>query len=774
MVKSAQALAGLIVCRDTTGALSTPTVGPTGTLYVDGVSNAASVTITGTNPYKWAVTLPTLTVGQSVQVYITATIATIATAAIVFEDIGDTALASDNAATLGAAGAGLTSIPNSAGVTSLLTALVPVVGAQVNDAGASTTVFITNLASAVTDFYKGMAVVFTSGALAGQLGQVKTYNGSTKAVTVQSPLTSAPANNVYFDVVSVAASRKFSDFLGALDATGRSNVGLWLDNVPAGLTATGKFLQVALERWLTDDAAGTPAALSASGKFLQVMLEKWLTDDAAGTPLALTAVNLVQADAIKEAGAVPNNLAQTQIISDAVPFVGANIGSILTAVNNLNNLSALANLFAPSQLVRPASGSIAYPFTFIVKDSEGHPVDVDTNTVTLTAKNAAGTDRSANLSAVTHSGTGEYTFTYTVHSIDADEGLAVTASGTVQSAVRKAYANGDISDAESLAALADIQARLPAALTVAGNLKVDVEEWRATVPDILSSGKIPSDVKLWLTSAPDALSSGKIPADVKLWLASAPAILTTNGFVQTTVMRWLTDNAAGTPLSLTAAWLLQVNAVVGGATPQQIWDALLTALTTPGSIGKLLADDIDAKVTSRSTLTAQQVWDALLTVLTTPGSIGELLSQFVFTIPGQVDANAITGGSGLTAQQVWDELLMNMTMPNSAGELLANIISLMNTALSLAHGAGLWGGAMGTGSMLYVPDRATDPAHNPLDGVYTWATTDLANPAIGIKAAGYTDNFGMITPGFMLDPGLYAIWRQLGGYVFPMPELVTV
>jgi hypothetical protein len=94
-VKSAQALAGLIVCKDTTGALSTPTVGPVGTLYVNGASNAASVSFTGSNPYKWAVTLPALTAGDSVSVYITATIAAIATASIVFEDTSDTKRVSD-------------------------------------------------------------------------------------------------------------------------------------------------------------------------------------------------------------------------------------------------------------------------------------------------------------------------------------------------------------------------------------------------------------------------------------------------------------------------------------------------------------------------------------------------------------------------------------------------------------------------------------------------------------------------------------------------------
>ena len=43
-----------------------------------------------------------------------------------------------------------------------------------------------------------------------------------------------------------------------------------------------------------------------------------------------------------------------------------------------------------------------------------------------------------------------------------------------------------------------------------------------------------------------------------------------------------------------------------------------------------------------------------------------------------------------------------------------------------------------------------------------------------IPAAAYTNALGVITPGFMLDPGPYAVWRQRGGDTFINPQLVTV
>ena len=113
-LKSGQEWAGLIVCKDDTGALSTPSVGPVGALYVNGTVNAASVTISGSNPYKWTVTLPALTAGDLVSMYVTATIDSVATAEVVAEDVADTYRTSDIEALvddIGTAGAGLTAIP---------------------------------------------------------------------------------------------------------------------------------------------------------------------------------------------------------------------------------------------------------------------------------------------------------------------------------------------------------------------------------------------------------------------------------------------------------------------------------------------------------------------------------------------------------------------------------------------------------------------------------------------------------------------------------------
>lgn len=97
--------------------------------------------------------------------------------------------------------------------------------------------------------------------------------------------------------------------------------------------------------------------------------------------------------------------------------------------------------------------------------------------------------------------------------------------------------------------------------------------------------------------------------------------------------------------SVTAGVTLAASAV------QAIWDALTSALLTAGSIGKLLVDNINATISSRlasasislsggavtvgtnndktgyglSAAAVQAIWDALTSALTTVGSIGKLL-----------------------------------------------------------------------------------------------------------------------------------------------------
>ena len=75
---------------------------------------------------------------------------------------------------------------------------------KVNDAGASTTSFITDLASATTDFYKRSLLLMITGTLAGSgPSKVTAFNGSTKLITLNASdaLPASPANGEIFYLI---------------------------------------------------------------------------------------------------------------------------------------------------------------------------------------------------------------------------------------------------------------------------------------------------------------------------------------------------------------------------------------------------------------------------------------------------------------------------------------------------------------------------------------------------------------------------------------------
>lgn len=110
----------------------------------------------------------------------------------------------------------------------------------VNDAGASTTVFIIDSgASSVDDFYKEQTFTFTDGALAGQSRIVFGYTGASRTVTFDEALTSAPANGVGI-LISADHVHAITEITADIDASSTQLAAIVLDtgtNLPALLPA---------------------------------------------------------------------------------------------------------------------------------------------------------------------------------------------------------------------------------------------------------------------------------------------------------------------------------------------------------------------------------------------------------------------------------------------------------------------------------------------------------------------------------------------------------
>lgn len=81
-------------------------------------------------------------------------------------------------------------------------------------------------------------------------------------------------------------------------------------------------------------------------------------------------------------------------------------------------------------------------------------------------------------------------------------------------------------------------------------------------------------------------------------------------------------NVVGSVGSVTGNVGGNVTGTVGSVSnPASIWAALTSGLTTVGSVGKLLVDNVNATISSRSTLTATDVWSHATRTLTSFGTL---------------------------------------------------------------------------------------------------------------------------------------------------------
>lgn len=127
-VRSGQSITKVFTTRVfSTGVATNADSTPTGTLYVNGTADAASVTVTNvaTGIYKAAVTLPTLAVGDVVDLRIAATVSSVADTEIIWSDTKDlvidsAGLTDANVVKLGPSGSGTTQTARDIGASVLL------------------------------------------------------------------------------------------------------------------------------------------------------------------------------------------------------------------------------------------------------------------------------------------------------------------------------------------------------------------------------------------------------------------------------------------------------------------------------------------------------------------------------------------------------------------------------------------------------------------------------------------------------------------------------
>ncbi len=136
--------------------------------------------------------------------------------------------------------------------------------------------------------------------------------------------------------------------------------------------------------------------------------------------------------------------------------------------------------------------------------------------------------------------------------------------------------------------------------------------------------------------------------------------------------------AALNDISAADVWAAGTRTLTGDVTISSgsvdaIWDTATTGLTAAGSVGKLVADNLDAQVSTRGTsnLTAADVWSEATRTLT---------DYSTSSVASAVWANAartLTNyGNDITADDVWNSLTSSLTTVGSIGKLLTDNVDV--------------------------------------------------------------------------------------------------
>lgn len=149
---------------------------------------------------------------------------------------------------------------------------------------------------------------------------------------------------------------------------------------------------------------------------------------------------------------------------------------------------------------------------------------------------------------------------------------------------------------------------------------------------------------------------------------------------------------------------------LSAAAVQAIWDALTSALTTAGSIGKLLVDNINATISSRASQTSVDTIDDLLDTEVAAIKTDTAAILVDTGTDGVVVAAGSKTGYALSAagvQAIWDALTSALTTAGSIGKKLADWVLGTDNKVILSNNAH-------TGAV--VPTVTTLTGHTPQTG----------------------------------------------------------
>ena len=453
------------------------------------------------------------------------------------------------------------------------------------------------------------------------------------------------------------------------------------------------------------------------------------------------------------------------------------------SLTNVANAVQIA-MVGPGQMVVPGSGSTTYTFDLFLYDLLGNMEAADA-TPTFAAVNAAGTSRSANLSAVTSPSAGQYRITYAVASTHSVEQIILTATivengktltrSVITPVISVTTLTGDTFTASDRTKLEAVHGKLPSKSYLAGTNAADGD----INLDEADGSRTPFKADVSLLATATALSAVATTATSTLTQATTAAtqattaatnavamtdrITTTRALkidnLDATISSAVTQALAATNQATTAATQATTAASQSTTAASQATTAATqattaatqattaatntTTLTTRLSDARAVKlDNLDAAISTRSTFNA-----GTTNVTVTPGTLA--LEASVQAVKAKTDKIGTTVAqvsdiptAGAIAAQV-DSVLTTNHPGNWAGggdatlakqnQILSAVAAVVPSPPSVVYvsGARTWT-LLGDGSDWYAPNVLTLASN--FSGVVAMDFSNVLNPGTGVSS----------------------------------------
>lgn len=473
--------------------------------------------------------------------------------------------------------------------------------------GATNTIQLDAGASAVDNVYQGFRIYLLAGTGAGQSRTITSYVGFNKQATPHKSWDIVPDSTTFFLLFPspVADIWMWSGSLVNALISGRVDV-----NVGVLASAAIQSIWDALTSALT--TAGSIGALFVANINATISSRSTLAGSDITSALNAQGLTTTNAGYLANLSAGPVATAAALLNIQNNSFISTNIPPFIEGPDTASETLLIAAIFA---------------------DDTGAAVDIDASgSPTTIMVNDAGTSLASRLSSWAHPTTGKYTATYTNSAGDALERIHWELTATVNSKLRRYVATTQIVDMTTQAFTSADRTNLTNLVTRLGS-----PAGASVAADVAA---VKSDTGSTLTDASTLLSRLGSPVG-----ATISADIATVGTTATSV-----NTKLGSPAGASIASDIAAVKSDTGSIAATVWNALLSALTTAGSIGKSLAAFIAALGSDSRPKVSADAHTSGETVAAVAGSVGSVSSPVATTSDGIIDTmSADLGGIASSA-----------------------------------------------------------------------------------------------------------------------------